>query len=214
MHLELEGYDKHQAAEIECGYKDGINIDIYADVKYSCTQMREIRLGLLDGNDITQYADETYTFLQMREIRLAMQEQHDPTILADQRYSSAQMAALNLGMNLGVDVSKYADPQIPFYIMLKMKDHLIEEVNTEQSIGRITPEREAELHDLYENETNEEWTQEWRDELTAAEAQLVERWDNQYESGFRQWSQDIQVRKQQNSAPSQPPQKKSHDMER
>lgn len=153
MHLELEGYDKHQAAEIQRGYEEGVNIDIYANAKYSCAQMREIRMGLLSGNDITQYADETFTFLQMREIRIAMQEQHDPTILADRRYSSAQMAALNLGMNWGLEVARYADPQIPFYIMLNMKDHLIEEAQGNHSISDRTSAHKEATSDPHQSDT-------------------------------------------------------------
>ena len=42
----------------------------------------------------------------------------------------------------------------------------------------ISEERETELYELWSSETNEEWTQEWRDELTSAEKKLVENWGN------------------------------------
>lgn len=38
----------------------------------------------------------------------------------------------------------------------------------------ITPERKADLQDSFWNETNEEWTQEWRDELIEEENKLIE----------------------------------------
>ncbi len=44
----------------------------------------------------------------------------------------------------------------------------------------ISKTREDELLDLWFEETNEAWTQEWRDTLNEAEAMLVDCWDRQY----------------------------------
>lgn len=43
----------------------------------------------------------------------------------------------------------------------------------------ISNERMQQLHDLWGNETNEEWTTEWRDDLTSEEEALVDKWDQQ-----------------------------------
>ena len=55
----------------------------------------------------------------------------------------------------------------------------------------ISEERETELYELWSSETNEEWTQEWRDELTSAEKKLVENWDNGFEEGLIKLCKDI-----------------------
>jgi len=44
---------------------------------------------------------------------------------------------------------------------------------------------------LWENETNDEETQEWRDELNSEEQELVAKWDNGFESGLSRMAQDI-----------------------
>ncbi len=43
----------------------------------------------------------------------------------------------------------------------------------------ISQERKEYLLDLWFEETNEDWTQEWRDALNEAEATLAARWDRQ-----------------------------------
>lgn len=42
-------------------------------------------------------------------------------------------------------------------------------------------ERVKELLDLYWNETNDEETQEWREDLTPTEKKLVRTWDKDYD---------------------------------
>ena len=41
----------------------------------------------------------------------------------------------------------------------------------------ISPERKEELEELFWSETNEEWTQQWRFDLTEEEADLVDAWE-------------------------------------
>ena len=48
----------------------------------------------------------------------------------------------------------------------------------------ISPSRREELSSLFWNETNEEWTQEWRDDLTPEEATLVRQWDKRSAEGM------------------------------
>lgn len=50
----------------------------------------------------------------------------------------------------------------------------------------IRDERRKELESLFWAETNEDWTQEWRDDLTPEEAVMVEKWDRDYETGLAQ----------------------------
>ncbi|MBQ0038345.1 MAG: hypothetical protein KBS74_06720 [Clostridiales bacterium] len=48
----------------------------------------------------------------------------------------------------------------------------------------MTEERKNELQWLWENETNDPETEEWRDELDADEMMFVEKLDEQYERGL------------------------------
>jgi len=47
----------------------------------------------------------------------------------------------------------------------------------------VSDERRDELLELFWSETNEDWTQEWRDDLTPEESVLVDGWDDAYEKG-------------------------------
>jgi len=55
----------------------------------------------------------------------------------------------------------------------------------------LTKERYETLAWLWENETNDEETQEWRDELDSEEQKLVDRWDNGFDSGLARMCQDL-----------------------
>jgi len=48
----------------------------------------------------------------------------------------------------------------------------------------ISPEREAALRDNWNNETNEPWTEEWREGLTDEECKLVESWDETFDEAY------------------------------
>lgn len=55
----------------------------------------------------------------------------------------------------------------------------------------LTETRYQYLMWLWENETNDEEGQEWRDELNADEQALVERWDNGFYDGLCRMYQDL-----------------------
>nr|WP_325220004.1 hypothetical protein [uncultured Oscillibacter sp.] len=55
----------------------------------------------------------------------------------------------------------------------------------------VSREREAALLSLWWSETEEDCTQEWRDELRGEELALVESWDQRYSSGAYQLCLDI-----------------------
>lgn len=55
----------------------------------------------------------------------------------------------------------------------------------------VSEERESELQQLFWDETNDPETQEWREDLTADEAAMVEQWDTQTAKSFSQLAQDI-----------------------
>lgn len=54
----------------------------------------------------------------------------------------------------------------------------------------MTKQREEELLSLWWGETNENWTQEWRDKLTPEEQELVEGWDGRFINGIARMIRD------------------------
>lgn len=54
-----------------------------------------------------------------------------------------------------------------------------------------TEARYEQLCWLWENETNDEETQEWRNELTAEEQALVDQWDYEFNDGLHRMYQDM-----------------------
>lgn len=56
----------------------------------------------------------------------------------------------------------------------------------------MTEQRKEELLSLWLEETNENWTQEWRDGLTADEQAEVEQWDYGFFNGIVQIIRDSQ----------------------
>lgn len=54
----------------------------------------------------------------------------------------------------------------------------------------MTEQRKEELLSLWFEETNEEWTQEWRNELTADEQAIVESWDYGFVDGISRMIRD------------------------
>ena len=55
----------------------------------------------------------------------------------------------------------------------------------------ICEERERELQSLFWSETNEAWTQEWRECLTPEEAAMVGEWNERVRSGMLRMCRDI-----------------------
>ncbi len=55
----------------------------------------------------------------------------------------------------------------------------------------LTEKRYENLMWLWENETNDEETQEWRDELNSEEQELVDRWDNGFYFGLSRMFQNL-----------------------
>jgi hypothetical protein len=55
----------------------------------------------------------------------------------------------------------------------------------------ITKQREDDMYSNWCEETNESWTQEWRDELTEDEQKLVDSWDRRYSTGVKKMCERI-----------------------
>ena len=64
--------------------------------------------------------------------------------------------------------------------------------NYEELKNKIGTARVDELRHYWGNETEDEDTQEWREEITAADEQLlIEEWDNSYNAGILKLCEEI-----------------------
>jgi len=57
-------------------------------------------------------------------------------------------------------------------------------ISSKELTNSISDERIEELGACFWDESNEEWTQEWRDDLNPAEAALIAEWDRSYDNGI------------------------------
>lgn len=58
--------------EIMIGLRNGLDVSVYADSRFTQQQMRLIRRGLELGLDITGYANVSLTYDEMYEIYLSL----------------------------------------------------------------------------------------------------------------------------------------------
>lgn len=76
------------------------------------------------------------------------------------------------------------------YLMEKGEFEAAIEKDLKTKATRVSKEREKELFSLWESETNDPETEEWREELTEAESALVEAWDAKAEQGMSKLAND------------------------
>lgn len=95
---EMGVFDYFQRDQIRHGFRDRLDISIYAEPKYNYQQMDEIREGLASGIDATIYADPKYDWMQMYEIRAGLEERLDVSIYADPKYNDDKMEEIRLSM--------------------------------------------------------------------------------------------------------------------
>lgn len=64
--------------------------------------------------------------------------------------------------------------------------------NYEELQSKVGAARVEKLRHYWSNETEDEDTQEWREEITAADEQLlIEEWDNSYNAGIAKLCEEI-----------------------
>ena len=51
-------------------------------------------------------------------------------------------------------------------------------------MGDISQNQIDDIQNMFWSETNEEWTQEWRDDLTNEESAIVDKWDAEIDKGL------------------------------
>lgn len=66
-------FDEYQINQIRKGLKQGLDVSVYADPRYSKWQMDQIRRGLEEGLDVSTYANPKYDSEKMEKIRKGLE---------------------------------------------------------------------------------------------------------------------------------------------
>lgn len=66
-------FNEAQLFQLKQGFKQNLDITIYANPKFNANQMSEIRLGLEHGIDATKYANPDIDYLNMQSLRIYME---------------------------------------------------------------------------------------------------------------------------------------------
>lgn len=107
------------------GAKHKIDYRVYANRKYSHTQMLTIAQGLLLNLDVSHYLDPRFETNQMRVILKGLIHDVDVSIFAKLKYSDAQMHVICKELIDGHDVSKLANHKYSAAMMLNLNEILI-----------------------------------------------------------------------------------------
>lgn len=71
----FEQFDSMQQKHIEEGLLQGLQVELYADPRFTAKQMQEIRLGLESGIDVSEYARPDFPSSHMENIREHLERQ-------------------------------------------------------------------------------------------------------------------------------------------
>lgn len=107
------------------GAKHKIDYHIYANRKYSHTQMLTIAQGLLLNLDVSHYLDSRFETNQMRVILRGLMHDVDVSIFAKLKYSDGQMHVICKELIDGHDVSKLANHKYSAAMMLNLNEILV-----------------------------------------------------------------------------------------
>ena len=71
----INQFDEFQKEEIIIGLKKGLDVSIYANPKFSFSQMRQIKSDLEDNLNVSIYAKKELDWEQMRKIRWELEKE-------------------------------------------------------------------------------------------------------------------------------------------
>ena len=71
----FDQFDSMQQKHIEEGLLQGLQVELYADPRFTAKQMQEIRLGLESGIDVSEYARPDFPSSHMENIREHLERQ-------------------------------------------------------------------------------------------------------------------------------------------
>ena len=107
------------------GAKHKIDYKLYANRKYSHTQMLTIAQGLLLNLDVSHYLDPRFETNQMRIILKGLIHDVDVSIFAKLKYSDTQMYVICKELIDGNDVSKLANHKYSAAMMRTLNEILV-----------------------------------------------------------------------------------------
>lgn len=142
----------------------------------------ELFRAIKDAEAISDYLIEKGDF-NMEQLFKAetVQQRKIMEWLVDQGITGNDIAGVQL---TGPAMVRLTNPAGQYMDVYCSEDYAVRILN-------VSEEREAELQDNFWNETNEPEDQEWREELTADEAAMVEQWDLQTAKGFSRLATEI-----------------------
>ena len=106
-------YDHRQLSEIYAGICENLDVSLYDHEAFDADQMCELRQGLKDGLDITVYRDADYSNCHMSYIRQCLEDGIEVTYLLNKDLDPYQAQLIDVGLHRKLDVSKYANSQLP-----------------------------------------------------------------------------------------------------
>ena len=121
-------YSPTQMEQIRIGLELGLAISWYADPNLETYQMEQIRLGLENDVDVSWYAYPGVDFEQMEQLRYGLEDgltDKDMETLSNLDFDGDQMEEIRLGLKAGLDVSVYADPDLPYDLMHELRRGLV-----------------------------------------------------------------------------------------
>ena len=107
------------------GAKHKIDYHVYANRKYSHTQMLTIAQGLLLNLDVSHYLDPRFETNQMRVILRGLIHDVDVSIFTKLKFSDGQMHVICKELIDGHDVSKLANHNYSAAMMLNLNEILV-----------------------------------------------------------------------------------------
>lgn len=130
--VDLREYAKQGFTGLQLKYilesiDNNIDVSKVAKLNYTPGMMHRVVDGLIDGIDISNYADKGYGGLVLTHVLRAVKEGYDVRYLLNNEFSAKQLYLISDGLRLGLDVSQYADPSIPFTEMRMIKSKLFNE---------------------------------------------------------------------------------------
>ena len=90
--------------------------------QFDSMQQKHIEEGLLQGLQVELYADPRFTAAQMQEIRRGLMSKVDVSVYANSDFSDDQMEEIRRGLESGIDVSKYSFPYLASPVMRQKRE--------------------------------------------------------------------------------------------
>lgn len=118
-------FSVHQLEALLEGAKHKVDYTMYANRKYSHTQMLTIAQGLLLNLDVSHYLDPKFETNQMRVILRGLIHDVDVSIFAKLQFSDAQMHVICKELIDGHDVSRIANHEYSAALMMNLNEILI-----------------------------------------------------------------------------------------